>query len=178
MKHIMIDIETLGTDAHLYPVILSIAAVEFDTKGNTGSTFYRKIDVTDSKLLGFTTSTKTVEWWGKQRPEVFEEAIKHGEKIESVLRDFTAFLDNADKDKFVWGNSTRFDLGILHAAFSKLGQKLPWNHYNELDVRTIVFLKPKHKIHMKFEGRKHNPVDDCKHQIKYVTKILKRTFTF
>ena len=95
--------------------------------------------------------------------------------LAKVLQDFECFIKWFDYSSLqVWGNSARFDLGILENAYSKFNVNIPWNHWNERDVRTLVAFAPEIKKNMVFEGVKHNPIDDCKHQIKYCCEIFKK----
>lgn len=50
---------------------------------------------------------------------------------------------------------------------------VPWKYWAVNDVRTIVDLKPDVKKNYKFEGTKHSSVDDCKHQIGYLSETLR-----
>lgn len=59
------------------------------------------------------------------------------------------------------------------------GVEVPWKYFEPVDVRTLVDLgkrlfdfDPKKTI--KFEGDKHNAIDDCKFQIKYCSAIYKK----
>lgn len=58
------------------------------------------------------------------------------------------------------------------------GQPVPWQWWNDRDVRTIVELgkaigfDPKRD--MPFKGTRHNALDDAIHQAKYVSAIWKK----
>ena len=54
MKHIMIDLETMGNKS--YSAIVSIGAVKFDIKtGETGETFYRNVNLSFGHIFQQTT---------------------------------------------------------------------------------------------------------------------------
>jgi exodeoxyribonuclease VIII len=74
---------------------------------------------------------------------------------------------------FVWGNSARFDLGLLHNAYQKCNMPYPWDFRKERCVRTLLALKPQAKTVTQNVGVAHNPVDDCLFQIKYCTEVWK-----
>ena len=59
-----------------------------------------------------------------------------------VLTDFTGFCSY---DYEIWGNSPRFDLGILQDAYRALNMKIPWDFRKERDVRTLVSFIPEIK---------------------------------
>tara|TARA_R110002051_G_scaffold325727_1_gene430541 strand:- start:44 stop:565 length:522 start_codon:yes stop_codon:yes gene_type:complete len=168
MNDLMIDIETLGTKPG--SLILSIAAVNFNIEsGESGSIFQQDIDLDSSVKQGLKIDASTVLWWLKQST-IAQRTItecSHRNELKNVLRRFGMWIsDYCSKDVKVWGNSARFDLGLLDAAYDACNMRLPWNHFNEADVRTLVMFAPEIKKETEFEGIKHSPIDDCKHQIK------------
>lgn len=172
MNHLMIDIETLGNKPGA--VILSIGAVEFDLKtGKIGAIFHQNIDIDSCIELGLKMDKSTVLWWLNQSKEAQETITQHtGNAVRNVLRSFIHFCNDYNFQNLkVWGNSARFDLGILQGAFDACNLPMPWQYYNECDVRTLVMFAPEIKEAMIFEGIKHYPIDDCKHQIKYCSEI-------
>lgn len=171
MKHIMIDIETLGTNS--YSIILSIGAVYFDIEtGETGETFYVKIDPNDCSNYGLTHDESTMNWWRKQSKEAKDEAFSGKEKLPIALEKLNIFLKNGNSQ--MWGNSASFDLGLLNNAYQRTGIKANWKFYNERCVRTLVSFAPQIKQETPFEGVAHTPISDCLHQIKYCSKIWKK----
>ncbi len=175
MEHLMIDLETLGTKPG--SVILSISAVAFDIKtGKTDSLFHQKIDVYDSEKQGLKIQVDTFLWWLNQSKDAQNTLINGTHlKLRNTIIQFHKFVyDWTSNDVKVWGNSARFDLGILQAAFDLFGYDLPWKPQNERDVRTLVSFAPEIKKETKFEGIPHYGIDDCKHQIKYCSKIYQK----
>ena len=183
----MIDIETFGNKSH--SVILSIGAVQFDINtGETGKTFYKKIDLQSAMDAGLKLNASTLKWWMKQKHEALVELFD-GEthKIKDALTSFGVFIEEVENEfRFdglledeeelrarVWGNGARFDLGILEDAYEALGMNTPWYFRGEMDVRTLVAFAPEIKKEMteEFDGTEHNALHDCYHQIKYCSKI-------
>lgn len=175
-KHVMIDIETFGTKPTA--PILSIAAQPFSFDSDPAvalpTPFYMKADINSCLDAGCRLELDTVKWWMKRSKEEQKHVTEHdGLPLEIVLLKLQDYLWKYDqKDLCVWGNSARFDFGILENAFDSFNMALPWLHYNELDVRTIVAFNPEIKRKEKFEGVKHDPVYDCLHQIKYVKRTM------
>lgn len=177
----MLDIETLATVPGA--VILSIAAVEFEIEtGKTGREFFWKIDLKDSMANGFHIDPDTLLWWLEQDPEVLKQNIKPDgmtKPLRMVMEDIVhTFNYTLDKDIQVWGNSNRFDLGILIPYIQKVTNTPIWKYSKERDVRTLVSLNPDIKGEVvakaKEEGQDlHNPIVDCKLQIEYCSKIYK-----
>jgi len=169
LNHIMVDIETMGTSS--YSAIVSIAAVEFDINtGATGNTFYINIDLQSCLDAGLKTDEETVQWWSNQSEKAKMMLNEEKVNLKEALLMFKRFCRNDCK---IWGNSARFDLGILENAYQVTGIKQPWQYYNERCVRTLVGFYPDIKKNTPFVGTPHNAIDDCLHQIKYCTAIWK-----
>lgn len=173
MEHLMVDIETMGDSAG--DAIISIGAVQFDLEtGETGKEFFKEAKLSSCINVGLGVKASTIMWWLGQSDAARKKAInteKNGLHIEQVLYGFRFFLKELNPAKLqIWGNSNRFDLGILAAAYNKIypGGELPWDFRNERDVRTLVARAPQFKETMPFEGTQHDPIADCKHQIKYL----------
>jgi hypothetical protein len=190
MRDIMIDIETFGNRSH--SIVLSIGAVQFDIQtGETGKTFYKKIDLQSAMDAGLKINASTLKWWMEQNHEALIELFSgETEKLKDVLDSFGVFIeeieshimsdgDNETERARVWGNGARFDLGILEDAYEAVGKKTPWYFRGEMDVRTLVAFAPEVKKRMKneFDGVEHNALHDCYHQIKYCSEIWNKLKT-
>lgn len=173
MNHLMIDLETLGTN-HDAPV-LSLGAVFFNPDtGETGETFHQKIEF-ESACEGRNLSPSTVKWWLEQSKEAQNELLA-GESVTQgkALANFLLWVVNNCPDiKNVkpWGNGATFDISILESLLSANNIVTPWKYYNVRDVRTIVdCAKPLVKRDsVPFEGVKHDALADAIHQAKYVS---------
>ena len=176
----MVDIETLGTKAN--SVILSIAAVQFDLQtGKTGKEFNHSIDINSCLMEGLEIMEETLDWWTLHptAKEAWEKTIKQPLKdVLSLFRDYLGTLGVAPSQIEIWGNSNRFDLGIIENAYSKTEQKIPWDFRGERDVRTLVsfapWIKNSHLNGAKKDNKiLHDALIDCKIQIEYCTEIYK-----
>lgn len=136
LKHVMVDIETLGTKPG--SVILSIGACRFDEGGVGAERFYRTIDVFDSLMAGLTTDTATVGWWRMQSAEA-RGALVPGRPLREALDALHGYLTYVP-DSFVWAKGPDFDCVLLAAAYQVLGLKEPWKYNRKRDVRTILSL--------------------------------------
>ena len=173
--HIMLDIETMGNTSN--SAITSIGAVQFNLDtGEIGKTFYTKVDLKSCTDIGLVMNPDTVLWWLKQnekaRLEIADKSVKQLHLAEA-LQMFKNFINECGgKDScLIWGNSARFDCGIMADAYNKVNVKIPWDFRNERCVRTLVSFNPEIKEKMSFTGVMHNALDDCIHQIKYCTAI-------
>lgn len=181
-KHIMIDIETMGNKSN--SVIMSISAVAFDP--NTGEinerVFDEHINMKSCTQYGLKFNEDTILWWLTQSDDARKMLVdgqKNSRDLPFILEQFKNWLyliaDDADtkvSKLWMWGNSPRFDLGIINDAYKVIGEDIPWSFRNERCVRTICGYIPEIKRNEVFEGTAHNGVDDCKHQIKYLIKTL------
>ncbi|MDA3780490.1 MAG: 3'-5' exoribonuclease [Bacteroidales bacterium] len=172
---VMLDLETLSNKSN--SALLSIGAVEFNIEtGETGREFYKVIDLKSCLDVGLIINSSTFYWWLRQNQEA-RDAISVKEKyhLSMVLGYFRTWLNDCIQGVNIWGNGVRFDVGILEDAYVACGyEKMPWNFRSERDVRTLVAFAPEIKANLPFTGTLHHPIDDCKHQIKYCTKIWKK----
>jgi len=168
---IMIDIETMGNGSN--SAIVSIGAVKFDmTSGETGDTFYQKVDLQSCIDIGLTVKASTIMWWLDQNEEARKELTK-GEHV-SITYALNLFSDYCNTKNLIWGNSPRFDLGIMHDAYRAIKKEIPWNFRNERDVRTLVGFEPDIKQNYVYKGYAHNALDDCYNQIEYCNLTYKK----
>ena len=172
MKHIMIDLETLGIQADA--AIIAIAAVEFDpVTGESEAQFYTEISRESCWALGMSVSQSTLDWWAKQGPEA--QAVLDPlypftiTKALTELSDFIKDVVQAD-DITIWAHGS-FDPVLLDSAYNKIKVKTPWPYWAPKDIRTLQYLAGKVDVG-EFVGTSHKAIDDCYHQIKYVTAML------
>ncbi len=178
---LMIDIETMGTNPG--EMIISISVVPFNIE--TGyvdgvHTFEKFVDIENETKLKV--NPKTAVWWLKQDKEAINTILNaQTYPTVEVLRKFQYYMKgfvgrlplgkDGNVQYRIWGNSARFDLGMLEYAYKVYDLEAPWNFLFERDVRTLVEFAPHIKKETKFEGIRHNGLSDCYHQIKYCTKI-------
>lgn len=168
----MVDLETLGTKSN--SIILSVGIVQFDLyTGELGNEFYSTIDSVDSRSYGLTSDPSTVDWWLKQDKSVRDKLYQNTKALKQVLEEITIYLQSScESSKFLWGNSARFDLGLLENAYTKCGVNTPWAFWNERCCRTVVALNPNIKDSMPKPEGAHDPIVDCKYQIEYVVRTI------
>jgi hypothetical protein len=172
---VMLDLETMGNRSNT--AIVSIGAVEFNiVTGETGREFYKVVDLQSCLDEGLKVQASTIYWWMQQDQKARERICEKGEHIAMVLEDFNVWMQDCVDKVRIWGNGARFDIGILEDAYVACCMDTPWNFRKEMDVRTLVSFAPHVKENMPFEGVYHDPVDDCKHQIKYCSKIWNMFF--
>ena len=162
--HLMLDIETMGNKSN--SAIISIGAVEFDINtGKTGKEFYRNVSLKSSIDLGLNIDADTVMWWMNQSDDARKSLTN--EKAISISQALVDFREFCTKEYQIWGNSARFDLGLMQDAYNKANIDIPWDFRKERCVRTLVSFKPEIKKNLDFKGTAHNALADCYHQIEY-----------
>jgi exodeoxyribonuclease VIII len=168
MRHIMLDLETLGTGDHA--AIVQIGACEFDSK-EILTTFLQNVRL-DSENLG-SIEGDTLRWWLNQSPDAVESVLRSIPRtpLRDALEDFRSWLVG---DQFaIWANSPSFDLRLLRQAYERCGLEPPWKFYQELDHRTMKHLGRLLQVpRLQFEGTKHNALDDATNQASYLMAVL------
>ena len=165
MKHMMLDLETLGVEPGC--MILSIGAVGFSPyeKGirtvDKTHDFYTNVNIKSQQLLGLGFNAGTLEWWMEQSNEAKEMLFKDEKSIRTACQNLVDFWDD-NQYEYVWGHGSIFDVAIIEYIFRKLDIETPWKFYNIRDTRTLFDLG-KFKIG-KREGTHHYAYDDAVHQ--------------
>ena len=171
MNNVMVDIETFGTDSN--SVIVSISAVKFDINtGELGSTFEIGLDIQEQLDNGAVIDGSTVMWWLEQSKEAQHELTRIDRiDVASALSHFNSFL--YPTPDALWGNGATFDNVIVRNLHKrhKIEFRVPF--WADRCVRTYVDMNDINTRDFKFVGTKHNGIDDCLHQIKYMTTEVK-----
>lgn len=181
MKHMMLDLETMGKKPNA--PIVAIGAVLFEpSTGDLGEWFYTPVDLQSSMAGKATPDADTIIWWMKQSSEARAAICVDGTpSLLSALYDLNKFIRanvTTPRSLRVWGNGAVFDNVILRESYQRECVPLPWEWFNDRDVRTIVELgravgfDPKRD--MPFDGERHNALADAIHQAKYVSAIYQR----
>ena len=170
MKHVMIDIETMGNMSH--SAIVSIGAVRFNLEtGEIGEKFYMGVDLQSCLDAGLIINADTLMWWLNQSEAARKKITEKGHPLNKALISLSAFVT---KDDQVCGNSARVDLGILSDAFNTCEMPIPWDFRKERCVRTLCSFAPEVKDAEPINGVAHDALADCIFQIIYCSKIYKR----
>ena len=167
----MIDMETLAVSPRA--VILSLGAVHFDPYGDQiYDELYFKIDLDDQDKLNREIDPNTIEWWGKQDPEIMEEAFSSDNRIpltEAVER-FHKFSWGCDK---FWSHGATFDLVIIEDLYRQLNKPLPWNYWQLRDTRTLFDLGYDPEMP---KNSKHDALQDAIRQAIGVQNVYAQLF--
>ena len=167
MIHAMIDLETLSTNPDA--VILTVGGVKFDPYNSVEPSqgMYFRVDVDSQTAMGRHVMQDTLDWWGRQDPEIMEEAL--GDKDRISLDEMVKTLNKwcVGVDVF-WCQGPLFDYAILQNIYAQMKIPVPWNYWQIRDSRTLFSLVPRENE--KRTGL-HNALEDCYFQAKKVQKV-------
>jgi len=169
MKHIMLDLESLGTVASA--VIMSIGACRFDlaTGAVDDSGFYASISIESNLDYGRRIQEDTLLWWLKQ--EAAAQNVFHESKLAlpEALQELSDWVGSDDYT--VWSNGADFDIPMLAHAYSQVQLETPWKFWNSRCFRTYKNLPGAKDIRAPALGVKHNALSDAYQQAQTVCAI-------
>ena len=166
MKHVMLDLETLGTTPGC--VVLSIGAVEFDLDGVTGSSFYVNL-LRDPQIknYGLTTEASTIEWWSKQSDNVRNKLNSDQKHPFDAIVQFSKWFQSVSAI-YVWSQGLNFDVPIFDVLRNKTGLPPLWKFYNARDTRTAYDIAGIDIRTLKRDSDAHDALADAHFQVKCV----------
>lgn len=174
MKHVMVDLETLGTAADA--CILSIGAVRFDLESNSidDEGFYASISIDSNLAHKRRIQEDTLLWWLRQGEDA--QGVFHESKqtLEVALVDFADWLQ--DGENHMWSNGADFDLPMLAHAYTSLGMETPWKFWNSNCFRTYKKLPGAKGVRAPQAGVKHNALSDAYTQAQTAQLIYNKLF--
>lgn len=175
MKHVMIDLETLGTVAD--SVILSLGAVRFDLDsdeiGEEG--FYRSISIDSNTDYKRRVQEDTLIWWMGQSTAAQKVFTEPKETLQTALCEFSDWL--SDDKAFMWSMGADFDLPMLAHAYKQHIIEIPWKFWNSRCARTYKNLPGAEKVNVQRFGTHHNALQDAVYQAKLMQAVHKALFS-
>ena len=169
--HGMIDLETLDTRPEA--VVLTVGAIKFDpfTREDPHSEMYYRLDADTQAMAGRTVDDRTVEWWGTQPPEVWQEALGDDNRtyVADFIRDLQKWLVGVE---VVWAQGYGFDMTILENMYRSVGVPIPWNFWQVRDSRTL-FKCCKEDPRKSMQTDLHNALADAYFQAKSIQVAYK-----
>ncbi|POU43911.1 3'-5' exoribonuclease [Pantoea sp. PSNIH4] len=179
MNHLMLDLETMGNGP--YAPVISIGATFFEPKtGAIGEDFSVNVSLESSMRYRARPDASTILWWMEQSADARQSLTTETASLPDALTWLSEFISKHANPRFVqvWGNGASFDCVILRNSYALAGIEVPWQWWNDRDVRTVVELgkaiKFDPKRDMPFEGTRHNALADAIHQAKYVSAIWQK----
>ena len=164
---VVVDLETLDTANTA--IILSIGAVAFNHYDEDDwdsiieeRCFYRVLELDTQRAADLTESESTVNWWAKQSVAAKQAFDVPKIDTKTALEEFNTFCAGT---KVLWGNGNMFDNAILRNACAQLSTPYPYEFWEDVDMRTLMFLAGGNNSRIKFQGTPHNALDDAKHEV-------------
>lgn len=174
MKHIMVDLETLGTVSDA--CILSIGAVRFDLESVEidDKGFYASVSIDSNLQAKRRIQEDTLLWWLKQDPAA--QGVFHESKqtLGTALVELADWM--GDDTGHMWSNGADFDLPMLAHAYTTFGMEVPWQFWNSNCFRTYKKLPGAKNIRAAVTGVKHNALSDAYTQAQTAQMIHHKLF--
>lgn len=168
--HMMIDLETLGTEPGA-PVVAA-GVVLFTRDEIETQTAY---DVSGESCCEHGLDRiefSSVEWWVEQPPEVRGQ-IHDGRPLDEFLDELATAI-RMTEPAAIWAKDPDFDIAILEAGFEALGKPTPWDYWQTRSVRTLErefgFLWPERDDE---KNTKHDALADARAQARAVSHVLR-----
>ena len=169
--HLMLDLETLGDKS--FSIIVSLGAVVFNIyTAEIINIFYTPIDIDSSLKFGFRPTGSTLKWWMNQNETARKKITAPGLPINEAISQFDNFYKENNVN-YIWGNSAKFDIGLICDAYERVGMNIPWQFRNEMCYRTLNNLFPEIKKEFNYIPS-HDPIEDCQNQIFILNKIFNK----
>lgn len=175
--HIMIDLETMGTQPG--SAIVAIGAVEFNINQGILSSLYIPCTLQSNVDIGLTIDAETVTWWMERDQAARAEIYSASRSIQYGLTSLAEYLAGLEPDirqRLIWGNGSDFDNVLLDVAYRAADIDRPWEFWNNRCYRTLKKLYP--HIKMNRTGTHHNAVNDAESQAQHLIDICNQTELF
>lgn len=188
VKHIMMDLETMGTVPGCAILSIGCVVMDFDTL-SLGEQFYTHVSLADSLENHFLEEdADTKKWWADKTPEarqvLFDANSADAPKLVAVMESLNEWLLSIGatvRKTRLYGNGADFDNPILRVAYhaakvQPFGSKQGF--FGGRCYRTLktldelfgpTFVAPK----MERVGEHHNALDDAKSQALHLIEIVR-----
>jgi hypothetical protein len=132
---LMIDIEALADTPDSAPAEIGLVFFDRDDASRAFLKYRYQPSPISAIQLGFNVTPGTLKWWHDQGMPIDVEA---GEPLPNVLDEIARdiALHGIPGKLRVWSRGNAYDISILKLAYARTGKPLPWNFWNDRDVRT------------------------------------------
>ena len=159
-RHVMLDLETMGTQAG--SAIVQIGAVAFGLDG-IKETIEINVSLTSCVQSGLTMDAHTVLWWMEQDRNLCKQWQQNAVSLPDALKLFSWWLGASRVS--VWGNAASFDNVLLRAAYEVSGITCPWPYWDDRCFRTAKAL---FNLPAVASERKHSALSDAISQARQI----------
>lgn len=174
--HLMIDLETLGTDTNC--VVTQIGYCLFDLDKPKSILFFDELHLDPQEQINYhrTITWPTLCWWNEQGEAARNNMFGKGKhpifKLREALVTFKSRVEQTagswNNIEGVWGHGISFDIMIMQDLFALNGERAPWSFRAPRDTRTLFMLNP--DIEMVKADVKHSAMADAIAQALTVQK--------
>lgn len=173
--HVVLDIETMGTDP--YSPVIAIGAVRFrfdDMPIHPDDIFYQAIKLESAMEMGLRPSASTIKWWMAQADAAKLAVIDDPAAMDlpNALDEFTQWWGSRPDE--IWGNSSSFDCGLVKDAYKVCKKEAPWAFWRERCYRTMKSLPVAKDVEFVRIGTHRNALDDALSQMTHLRAIYKK----
>lgn len=181
MKHVMIDIETMGPAPD--GAVIAIGLAEFDPKSNQiGKTLEVRCTFDAMRQINRKFDPDTVEWWMQQSKEAQDQLFLEPRHTQAhtMCQDVHAFLYDVHHNHSkigLWAKGPNFDLTICRDLFDSASVAWPYSYGKEYCVRTMLMIAKANGWTdiLEMENKlKHGALSDAIHQAKQVMEVMGR----
>lgn len=174
-KHLMIDIETLGTKYG--SAIKAIAVVAFepfpmDTQVGVAQEdrYGWQIDLESNLLAGLKADAETLHWWDRQEQNMDD---LQSVPLHQALKQVSEVIDQ-HQPTTLWAHGKDFDFPLLGCAYEALSLTPPWQYWQLRCSRDLIFTIFGERL-KKLIGREndHKPIQDALNQVEGVQLAFK-----
>lgn len=168
--HIVIDLETLGTNPHAAIATIAVVVIEELT---ITQELYMRVDLRGWQQSHRKCDADTALFWMNQEKAARHEVTTREERL-ALDAALSQIIDLVGlyRRPCIWAKSPSFDCVILRTAFEQCSLDTPWKYWHERDIRTLEALFPALK-EIPFEGVQHHALHDAKHEARQVIEGLR-----
>lgn len=167
-SHVMIDLETLGTNPD--SVILTIGIVKFNpkSKGVYDRLLLKPTVEDQTEIYNRFIDDGTLKWWSEQSQEAIDAGFCEKDRmpLKDCMEVIYHYCWNQDR---VWSNGASFDIVVLESALRQTltdrPNPIPWPFYTIRDTRTIYEIAGVSLKDKKYGTKTtHDALEDAEHQ--------------
>lgn len=177
--HVMVDIETTGTDPELTNII-QIGAVTFDPKPEGPEATTHRFQRSLLPAQGRFWSEGTRDFW-YEREDLLKKIQIAAEHPQIAMDDLARWvrMASAGRPVFFWAKPITFDFAFVESYYRQFEMKSPFNFRQTVDVRSFIRAKLNtfdasqivdFEQSVRFVGTQHDAMADALHQIALVKK--------
>jgi len=157
---VMIDIEALADLPDSAPAEIALVFFDRDHPDKPFCSHLYTPSPMSAMRMGFSITSSTLLWWDDHLKTI---AVQQGDPLPEVLDNITADIrrHTATGRPRVWSRGNSYDLAILKLAYHRGRKKIPWDFWNERDVRTWLESCPSFKSPRR---NNHTALDDANNQ--------------